>query len=76
VVVVRSKGINGQALNLLFSAARIRLIVEAITAHDLSQIEVASFLGFRYSTMSRSLDVFPWRLCENSLSKLGRAANR
>jgi hypothetical protein len=31
------------------------IIAEAITAHGYSQMEVASFLGFHYSTISRLL---------------------
>jgi transposase len=36
-------------------ASRDRLIAEAITAHCYSQMEVASFLGLHYSTISRIL---------------------
>jgi transposase len=34
-------------------ASRDRLIAEAITAHGYSEMEVASFLGLHYSTISR-----------------------
>ena len=38
-------------------ASRDRLVAEAITAHGYSEIEVASFLGLHYSTISRILAV-------------------
>jgi putative transposase len=38
-------------------AFRDRLIAEAVTAHGYSQMEVASFLGLHYSTISRILAV-------------------
>jgi putative transposase len=36
-------------------ASRNRLVAEAVTAHGYSQMEVASFLGLHYSTISRIL---------------------
>jgi hypothetical protein len=36
-------------------ASRNRLVAEAITAHGYSEMEVASFLGLHYSTISRIL---------------------
>jgi hypothetical protein len=51
------------SLETLFSqkspgkASRDRLIAEAVTAHGYSQMEVASFLGLHYSTISRILTV-------------------
>ena len=36
-------------------ASRDRRIAEAVTAHGYSQMEVASFLGLHYSTISRIL---------------------